>query len=275
MIELPEAIVLKEQIIETLVGKKVDKVIANQSPHKFAWFYGEPDQYHDRLADQTILGANTVAAFVKIQFERAHLMFAEGIKLTYFGVGEKLPKKHQLCIIFQDGSALVASVLMYGGMWCYEEEPDIGFYQSAKEKPTPLEDAFDFDYFKGLIQEETVMNKSVKAALATEQRIPGLGNGVLQDILYNAKIHPKQKMNTLTADMLETLFVAIKRTLHEMVIKGGRNTWKDMFGCSGGYPTKMSNLTSGMPCPDCGQAIQKMAYMGGSVYVCEGCQPLK
>lgn|GEM_PF-2077218 len=35
------------------------------------------------------------------------------------------------------------------------------------------------------------MNPCPKAFLATEQRIPGLGNGVLQDILWTARIHPK------------------------------------------------------------------------------------
>lgn len=275
MIEIPEAIVLAAQLKETLLGKTVKKVIANQSPHKFAWFFGDPQAYDDYLVGEVVAGTSTTASFVKIHFDSATLMFAEGIKLAFLTPGEKLPQKHQLLIEFEDESRLVASVQMYGGIWCYTEEPEIDFYKSALEKPTPLDDAFSFDYFKGLMMEDAVIKKSVKAALATEQRIPGLGNGVLQDILYNAKIHPKRKMNTLSDVEMEKLYASIKSTLHEMVMKGGRNTEKDIFSCSGGYKSKMSKLTKGEPCPLCGTSIQKMAYMGGSVYVCEGCQPLK
>jgi formamidopyrimidine-DNA glycosylase len=41
---------------------------------------------------------------------------------------------------------------------------------------------------------------SAKAFLATEQRIPGLGNGVLQDILFTAGIHPKRKMAAISEE---------------------------------------------------------------------------
>jgi formamidopyrimidine-DNA glycosylase len=61
----------------------------------------------------------------------------------------------------------------------------------------------------------------VKAVLATQQRIPGLGNGVLQDILYNAKRHPKRKLNTLDQEKRKNLFASIKSTLKEMIKQGG------------------------------------------------------
>lgn len=37
----------------------------------------------------------------------------------------------------------------------------------------------------------------MKAFLAAEQRFPGIGNGVLQDILLESGIHPKRKISTL------------------------------------------------------------------------------
>lgn len=54
---------------------------------------------------------------------------------------------------------------------------------------------------------------SVKVLLATEQRIPGLGNGVLQDILFNAKINPKREINSLTDIDKSALLQSIKMTL--------------------------------------------------------------
>ena len=45
MIELPESHVLAEQIKKTLTGKRISDVIANHSPHGFAWLSGDPADY--------------------------------------------------------------------------------------------------------------------------------------------------------------------------------------------------------------------------------------
>lgn len=273
MIEIPEAIVLSQQIIETLLGKRVEEVVANQTPHKFAWFYGDPNNYASKLIGKTIEKVHTYGGFIEITLGHTKLIFAEGINLRYLINGEKIPQKHQLLIQFEDESVLVATIQMYGGLWCFDDEVfDNQYYEIAKSKPSPLSEEFDLKYFKSIISDENLQKKSVKAVLATEQRIPGLGNGVLQDILFNAKTHPTRKFITLSDKEKESLYHAIKATLHEMVIKGGRDTEKDLFGCPGGYVTKLSNKTLKEPCKVCGGNIIKKAYMGGSIYYCESCQ---
>lgn len=273
MIEIPEAITLAHQINEILVGKTIEGVIANQSPHKFAWFFGDPSEYNSKLKGKTIDKALAYGSYVEIIVKDTKLLLAEGINLRYLNKDEKLPKKHQLLIQFEDSSALVASVQMYGGMWSFKnDEFDNIYYKTAKNKPSPLSDEFDFKYYEQIISDENLQKKSVKALLATEQRIPGLGNGVLQDILYNAKVHPKRKVLTLSNEEIKTLFNSIKSTLNEMAKKGGRDTEKDLFGRLGGYTTKLSKKTVKEPCKVCGGNIIKKPYMGGSIYYCEGCQ---
>lgn len=115
---------------------------------------------------------------------------------------------------------------------------------------------------------------SAKAFLATEQRIPGLGNGVLQDILWSARIHPKRKMSEISSQAVDAMYEAVKGVLAQMTAQGGRDTERDLFGNPGGYQTVLSKNTVGKPCPVCGTRIQKEPYMGGSIYVCEGCQRL-
>jgi len=169
-------------------------------------------------------------------------------------------------------SAISATVQMYGGLWCFRDsEFDNKYYLTAKQKPSPIDNAFDRAYFNSLFDKQTV-NLSLKAFLATEQRIPGLGNGVLQDILWNAYLHPKRKISTLADSEKEALFNAIKSTLGDMTRFGGRDTEQDLFGNSGGYKTILSKNNLGMPCPACGGMIKKENYMGGSIYFCGGCQ---
>lgn len=273
MIELPEAIVISRQINENINGKKVTNVIAAQSPHKFAWYHGDPQKYQDLLVGKAIGRAAGYGGMVEIRADNCALLFGDGVSLRYHGEGEKRPQKHQLLIEFEDFSALSASVQMYGGLWCFKEGGfDNKYYLLAKEKPSPLSDKFDNVYFDNIISAKGNEGISAKALLATEQRIPGLGNGVLQDILYNAGIHPKKKVKMFTDIDRTKIYDAVKATLAEMAFSGGRDTEKDLFGCFGGYKTKLSKNTVDKPCPVCGEIVKKEAYLGGSIYYCPGCQ---
>ncbi len=273
MIEMPEALAVSKQINETISGKRIMNVIAAQSPHKFAWYHGDPGKYHELLAGKVIGKATGHGSMVEIQAEDSVILFGEGVGIRFHGENEKRPQKHQLLIEFDDFTAISASIQMYGGLWCFKEgEFDNPYFLVAKEKPSPLSEQFGKDYFDHIVSAPENENLSAKALLATEQRIPGLGNGVLQDILYNAGIHPRKKVKTFTARDKEILFDSVKETLAEMTFQGGRDTERDLFGCLGGYKTKLSKNTVDKPCPVCGKVIKKEAYLGGSIYYCEGCQ---
>ena len=272
MIELPEAAVLAAQINETVVGKTIKNVIAVQTPHKLAWYFGDPQEYRGLLSGKVIDKATSYGGQVEITAGRAKLLFSDGVNLRYYNQGGKLPDKHQLLLEFDDGSSLVGWVQMYGGLSAFlEGENDNKYYRAAKEKPSALSGDFSEEYFNSLFDGGTA-KLSLKAFLATEQRIPGLGNGVLQDILFNARMHPKKRTDALSATDQRVLFGAIKNTLSEMVAKGGRDTENDLLGKRGGYKTRLSKNTVGQPCPICGTLIEKEAYLGGSVYYCVTCQ---
>jgi formamidopyrimidine-DNA glycosylase len=272
MIELPESVVLAKQIKQTVAGRKIKSVTAASSPHKFAWYHGDPGNYPELLENKTIDGACSRAGMVEISTMDSRIVMGEGANIRYHAEGEKRPKKHQLLLEFDDGSALSGSIQMYGGFWCFPDgDFDYKYYLLAKEKPTPLSSEFDNDYFLSLVTDNTY-KLSVKAFLATEQRIPGLGNGVLQDILFKARTHPKRKIRDMDSKGMDGLLQSVKQTLEEMTNRGGRDTEKDLFGKPGGYATKMSRNTVGKPCQECGKTIVKESYMGGTVYYCPRCQ---
>lgn len=275
MIELPEALTIAQQINETLFNRKILTVTAAHTPHKFAWFYGDPQNYSKLLSGKKIGKAAGYGSMIEIQVEDSIILLHEGLGMRYHSVNEERPKKHQLLIEFEDTTAVSVSVQMYAGIGCFKAgELDNKYYKLAKDKPSPLSDEYDKHYFDGLVNAPDVQKLSIKAFLATEQRIPGLGNGVLQDILYNAKLHPKKKVKDLSETERDNIFSSIKSTLAEMTFQGGRDTEKDLFGCLGGYKTKLSKNTSGSTCELCSGTIAKENYMGGSIYFCTGCQVL-
>ncbi len=275
MIELPEAAVLSHQMAENLTGKRIRDVTVLQSPHKFAWFSGDPKEYPERLRRKKITGADSHGGMVRLRLGATSLVFHEGPNLRYGNDPSKIPKKHQLLLDFADSSFLCVSIQMYGGMACFEKNVwDNKYYRVALEKPSPLSEKFTRNYFETLCDLPDFEKLSAKAFLATEQRVPGLGNGVLQDILFNARIHPKRKMGTVSNKQLEKLFSSARSTLKKMTDRGGRDTEKDLFGVPGGYKTILSRHTVGTLCPRCKTKIQKASFGGGSIYFCAGCQPL-
>ncbi|MDR1533203.1 MAG: endonuclease VIII [Clostridiales bacterium] len=274
MIELPEARRMADQFLKTLIGKRVARVIPNASPHKFAWFHGDVSDYNILLSGRAVTGADAFGGIAEAQFGDMKLVFCDGANVRYYAAGEKLPAKYQLLLIFDDDSALVCSVQMYGAIWALDARGEEDYYQSSKQKIKPLDEAFDEEYFDRLRQ-SVKPALSVKAFLATEQRIPGLGNGVLQDILYNAGIHPRRKLHSLSDTQYEALHRGIVSTLRTMTEQGGRNTERDLFGKPGGYQTALCAKTLEYPCPRCGGGLVREAYLGGNIYFCPNCQPLE
>ena len=274
MLEIPESKTLSNQLNETIAGKKIVKVMAGASPHGFAFYSGDPEDYPKMFEGLHIEESKALAGLVEVNVEGMCLLFGDGVNLRYFDQEKDIPKKHQLCIQFDDHTALACTVQMYGGMWAYPKGSNDNFYYLVtKEKPSPLSHDFDETYFDKLLR-DTKPSISAKAFLATEQRIPGLGNGTLQDILFIARIHPKTKLEKLSDEMKKEMYDSVKNTLSIMAEKGGRDTERDLFGMPGGYLTILSKLTMQNPCPVCGSAIIRQAYLGGNVYYCPSCQPL-
>lgn len=273
MIEIPESLVLAEQLNQTVRGKKIVSVETEHTEHKFAWYEGDPQAYDEKMAGQVIGNCIGIGSMVEIEVGEYSFVAGDGTNLRYYAAGEKRPERYQTSITFEDGSSLLCTVQMYGAMFLIQPQKyENPYYLAAKKKPMPGSAAFDYPYFRSLMQ-ETSPKMSAKAFLATEQRIPGLGNGVLQDILLESGIHPKRKLLSLQEEDCRRLYDTTVRLLQEMKDAGGRDTEKDLFGETGGYVTKLSRKNIGY-CPHCGGPVTKTAYLGGSVYFCSACQPL-
>jgi formamidopyrimidine-DNA glycosylase len=275
MIEIPEAYVLAKQIEETLVGKTIQSAVANAHPHSFAWYSGDPAVYNAMLEGSRITSANPGTGYTcggNREIICGDFIMVISTPIKYHAPGAKLPKSHQLLLKFDDDSHMSCTVQMWGSMLCapVTEIKNAGHFTNS-HLPDPLTDAFDEAYFDTLWS-ESKQSLSAKAFLATDQRIPGLGNGVLQDILFNAQIHPKRKLESMGDNDKEAMFNSVKTTLAAMKDGGGRDTEKDLFNRQGGYMTILSQNTLHAPCPVCGGVLTRQTFLGGNIYFCGVCQ---
>lgn len=273
MIELPEAVTLADQIRRTLVGRRIEEVEANHTPHGMTGFRGNPAAYPALLTGRTVTGATAWGGLVQVEAGDVRLVLGDGANPRLIPAGEPLPARHQLHLGLDDATSLVVTVQMYGGIQAFHDgENDSPYYEVAVARPSPLSDAFGTTHFQGLLDEPGVRGRSVKAFLATGQRIPGLGNGSLQDILWEAQVQPVRRVSTLTDAETDALLGSVRTTLATMTAAGGRSSERDLFGRPGGYATVMGRATVELPCPRCGGHVVKKAYLGGAVYFCPGCQ---
>lgn len=273
MLELPEVRQIVKDLKKTILGKTIVDVRGNFIDHKFTFYYGDPNQYRDQLIHQKVTGFSERNFYVEIEIGEEVLTFRDGANLRYYASRNEVPSKSKLLLEFEDGSCLNVTTSMYSfiALFKRQEGMDNEYYQIELSRVGAMDKAFTFDYFKSLMNEST-LKLSAKAFLATEQRILGIGNGVVQDILFHARIHPKRKLNTLSMDEIEALYRATKDTISAMIEQHGRDTEKNIFNEKGGYVTVMSNLNYAKGCPICHGAIVKENYLGGSVYYCPHCQ---
>lgn len=246
MIEIPEGKNLENQVKQCLINKTIRKVYPALNAHKFCWYTKDVD-YNLLFTGQTIKDAFGHGMYLDLYLDNATLSIGDGTNIRYLEPYEKLPEKHQLLIEFDGGGFLVFTVAMYGGIWAFEKGSfDNSYYQGSLKSISPLSKEFNENHFDNLFK-SVKKDLSAKAFLATEQRIPGLGNGILQDILLVSGIHPKRKISTISDSDKSDLLYSIKAVIDDMASKGGRDTEKDLFGNFGGYETLLSKKSFSEP----------------------------
>jgi len=275
MFELPELITLTRQINETIRGKIIREGTLGNSPHKFVWYNRTPEEFTRLTEGKTIGKAYAKGRWLFTPLEPGYILVLGefGGKILYHSEGMKLPEKYHLYLRFEDDSTLTVMTQMWGAMELFESGQEKERKYIKDMRTTPMDPEFNFDYFSGLIDSLRLGEKrSVKSLLTQDQLIPGLGNAIAQEIMFYAHLHPRRSLEDLTPGQLSDLYVAILDTVHEIIERGGRNDETDLFGRSGAYVRLMDSAATGKPCPECGQTVEKMQYLGGACYFCPRCQ---
>ncbi len=275
MFELPEYANLARQMNTVLTGKVIQRGVLGNSPHKFVWYNREPGEFESLTRGKRVGKAAVRGRWLTLDLEPGwRLLLGEcGGKVRHHPAGEPLPPKYHLWLRFTDDASLTAMTVMWGAMELYEAGQEQKRQYIQDMRTTPADPEFTFAYFDHLIDELLSGEKrSVKSLLTQDQLIPGLGNAIAQDILFQARLHPRRALADLSAGQRRELYSAIVDTLHQVTAQGGRCDESDLFGRPGGYQRIMDSRAAGKPCPACGRTVEKMQYLGGSCYFCPRCQ---
>lgn len=109
----------------------------------------------------------------------------------------------------------------------------------------------------------------IKSALMDQTLIAGIGNVYSDEILFQARIHPKARVEKLGANQTAKLHRAMRRVL-KMAIKKGAGSESLFERAPRTY--LLRHRQAGEPCPRCGGKVKAMKAAGRTAYYCPKCQ---
>ncbi len=111
--------------------------------------------------------------------------------------------------------------------------------------------------------------------LLDQKVVAGIGNIYADEILYDARLHPRRKANTLAGDEWEALHAAIRSNLAAGVEHRGTTVrlYRDVLNRPGEHQKYLRIFEKhGKPCPRCGGKVVREKVGGRPTHYCPSCQ---
>jgi formamidopyrimidine-DNA glycosylase len=269
--ELPEVETIKEDLRELVVGSRIQEakvldaaLVEQPSPKEFA----------RRVEEVSITEARRRAKHLILELDNGmNLVFqlkiggqlllvppveepTTALMLLLYLDGERR-------LFLRDGTGFSRARLMSG-----EELED----RLSPLGPEPLEDGFDVQYLR---QKLGSRKAQIKALLLDQKIVAGIGNIYVDEILYDARVHPRRKANTLSAEEWNALYTAIRGNLAAGIEHRGTTVrlYRDVLGRPGEHQNYLRVFEKhGLPCPECGSTVVREKVAGRSTHFCPSCQ---
>ena len=273
MPEIVDLEVMSENIVRK-VGKeklkkinfRVEKVLRNADPRDVS----------DSLEGRSLLGISRISKVLIFSFEnKAKLAIHLMLHGNFCWKDEAKNEKGVVCEM--DFGPIAALFIKDWSSWMKIELEDPSkniFSDLLKQKYgiDPLAEDFTLENFSKLLS--AVPRKGIKVVLMDQSLVSGIGNAYADEILFDAKIHPKSHVKgILEKNKAEQLWKSINKVLKESV-----EIVRDM---SGGVSVTEQDRDfmkvyrkSGQKCPGCGYMIVQMKVNARDTFVCEKCQTL-
>ncbi len=272
-LELPEVLNISKQLNSTVRGRTVSNVsLGSRCAGIIKLGMSNLDKRKDEIVNGTVNSIQAKGKWIFLEFSNDRvLLLGELIgKLLYHRSGSELPKNYHVLFEFDDNSSLSFQSSLYGFLEIVDQEQLRSHKYAGKIGISPDDKNFTWLYFTDvLIKNET---KPLKALLGLQSDISGLGNVYINDILYEAKLHPKKKAAELTDYEKKQLYKTIIDIVNSAIELKGSTREIDLFGQPRKYIRIMDKESVNKKCKRCGTRIIKMNILGSSSYLCPDCQ---
>ena len=274
MPELPEVETIKEDLRELVVGSRIESAEVLDSS-----LVEQPsqDDFVRRLTGARITGARRRAKHLIVDLEGGgSLVFQLKIGGQLLLVPPvKEPETALMLLLHLDGDRrlFLRDETHFSRVRLLDEEELRD--RLAPIGPEPLGDGFDVEYLPGLLGERKAQ---IKPLLLDQKVVAGIGNIYADEILFDARIHPRRKANTLTEAKWKALFEAIRKNLAAGVEHRGTTVrlYRDVLDRPGDHQNHLRVFEKqGEDCPEgCGGVVVREKVGGRPTHYCPECQSL-
>ncbi|MBA3722936.1 MAG: DNA-formamidopyrimidine glycosylase [Parachlamydiaceae bacterium] len=159
---------------------------------------------------------------------------------------------------------------------CYLVKSNSNFFE--KLGPEPLDSTFTPSLLQKMLQKKS---RGLKPLLLDQSFIAGLGNIYVDEALWDAKLHPLRKSNTLSKNEVTQLHTSIQHVLNRGLQSGGttlgtgRSNFYRLSGEKGNHQSLLKVFRqTGKECPRCNHIIERIKVAQRSTHICRNCQKI-
>jgi len=264
MAELPEILLITQQMKTELVGKTVSGIEILQPK----CLNIPPEAFTAALNGARIGDVYFRGKWIFVNTSQGWLLLCLGMGGEILLVNRStLPQKHRVIIDFVDKTCLAINFWWFG--YVHYADQLKNHKMTANLGPNAID--LSQDDLKVIFSKR---RGTLKTFLLDQDRIAGIGNFYIHDILFQARLHPLRLIQTLSEYEIGALAVAIRDRLQLSINKGGFYYELNLYGQKGGFG--MADLVIGykenQPCPVCNTTIQKIKTGSTQSFICPQCQ---
>jgi len=185
--------------------------------------------------------------------------------------GTKKPGRLGVVIAFDNGYELRYSDMRQMGRWYLVTQEELANVpQMATLGPDAM--AVTEDEFLARIKSR---RGQIKATLANQEFIAGIGNAYSDEILWAAGLHPHRRRATMDEDDLHRLYTSMRAVEEESIAIVDATVQGEGLGKKEEWREHLKvHRRAGNPCPRCGSEIKGQVRSGSETNYCVVCQPL-
>lgn len=260
MPELPDVEVFRSYLQATALGQKVRNVeVRDASLIKG----GSGRELARGLAERTLRSASRRGKYLAVDLDNGSaliLHFGMTGRLKYFRGSMRDTRHDRLRLVFQSGHSLVYDCPRKLGQVRLVKDLQ-AFWQAMDLGPDALE-GLDSDGFNGLLRGRRGM---IKSALMNQSLLCGVGNVYSDEILFQARLHPRRLVREMTEHDLLHLHATMVRVLKQAI-----SLQADPDRMPEDWLTPRRE--QGTPCPVCQGKVQRIEVGGRGCFLCPSCQ---
>ncbi|MDO5501203.1 MAG: bifunctional DNA-formamidopyrimidine glycosylase/DNA-(apurinic or apyrimidinic site) lyase, partial [Propionibacteriaceae bacterium] len=137
----------------------------------------------------------------------------------------------------------------------------------------PFDPAYDIDVVTARLR---TRQSGIKRLLLDQSLVSGIGNIYADEALWRARLHYDKPGRTLSRAAARTVLGAARDVMADALTAGGTSfdaLYVNVNGESGYFDRSLNAYgQEGLPCPRCGTAIRREAFMNRSSFRCPRCQ---